>query len=133
MRAPRQPPPPRLWRIFFLAAAAIGALVGGLILWSAIRYRRRGDALPKQTLYNIPIELTYTVIPLVIVAFLFASTVRATSKVTGLVDNPDLTVEVIGFQWQWRFTYPEQDISIVGETDSRPSWLFRSMRPSGSS
>jgi cytochrome c oxidase subunit 2 len=107
----------RLWRLFFLAALGVGGLVAGLILWSALRYRRRSDELPKQTLFNIPLEVTYTVIPLVIVAILFASTMRATSKVNELAPDPDLVVEVTGFQWQWRFNYPDQGVDIIGATD----------------
>ena len=100
----------------------VGGLVAGLILWSAIRYRRRSDELPKQTLFNIPLEVTYTLIPLAIVAFLFASTMRATSKVNELAPDPDLVVEVTGFQWQWHFNYPAEGIDVVGELD-RPAEL----------
>lgn len=112
----------QLWRLFFITAMAVGGLVAGLILWSALRYRRRSDELPKQTLFNIPLEVTYTLIPLVIVAILFTSTMRATSKVNELAPDPDLVVEVTGFQWQWRFNYPKQAVDIVGELE-RPAQL----------
>ncbi|HEX2052291.1 MAG TPA: cytochrome c oxidase subunit II [Actinomycetota bacterium] len=108
------------WRLFTQMAAAIGALVWGLILWSVIRYRRRSDELPKQTLFNLPFEVAYTTLPLVIVAFLFISSMRATERVNSRVEDPDLTVEVTGFQWQWRFTYPEQRVDVIGE-NNRPA------------
>ena len=53
-----------LWRGLFWAAAVIGALVVGLILWAVFRYRHRGpvDELPAQTHSNIPLELFYTAV-----------------------------------------------------------------------
>lgn len=110
----------RIWRIFTSIALVIGLLVWGLILWSVIRYRRRSDELPKQTLYNIPIELVYTTLPLLVVAFLFSVTMQGVDRVNALASDPDLTVEVTGFQWQWRFNYPEHGIDVVGEVD-RPA------------
>lgn len=106
-----------VWRVFTSTALAIGALVWGLILWSVIRYRRRSDVLPKQTLFNIPLEIVYTTLPLVVVATLFVVSMRGTEQVNALSSDPDLTVEVTGFQWQWRFNYPEHGVDVVGETD----------------
>ncbi|HVL50926.1 MAG TPA: cytochrome c oxidase subunit II [Actinomycetota bacterium] len=110
----------RVWRIFFLTAAGVGTLVWGLILWSVVRYRRRSDELPKQTLFHIPIEVAYTTIPLIIVSVLFVVSMQATETVNARVHDPDVTVEVTGFQWQWRFNYPEHGFDIVGET-GRPA------------
>jgi cytochrome c oxidase subunit 2 len=106
-----------LWRFFALTAAGVGALVWGLILWSIVRYRRRSDELPKQTLFNIPMEILYTTVPLVLVAVLFTVSMRATEQVNSRVENPDVTIDVTGFQWQWRFGYQEEGVEIVGQTD----------------
>ncbi|MEX2587363.1 MAG: cytochrome c oxidase subunit II [Actinomycetota bacterium] len=106
-----------LWRLYFLIALGIGALVWLLIIWSVVRYRRRSDAMPKQTMFNIPLEIVYTVVPLVIVGFLFVATLQTLNQVSALADEPDLTVEVTGFQWQWRFVYPERNIDTIGQTD----------------
>ena len=59
------------------AAAAVFAVVSGLILWSVVRYRRRDDELPRQTHGNNRLELLWTLIPTVIVLVLFAFTLRA--------------------------------------------------------
>lgn len=109
-----------LWRLFFSTAVAVGGLVWVLIIWAVFRYRRRDDEMPKQTLANVPLEIFYTVVPLIIVGFLFAATMRSTSAVNALSADPDLVVEVTAFQWQWRFGYPQAGISVVGET-GRPA------------
>ena len=61
--------------------------------------------VPAQTRYNLPIEILYTVVPLVIVAVLFCYTARDEAEITKLADDPDNTVNVVGFQWSWTFNY----------------------------
>ena len=63
-----------LWQGFSIGAAIIGTLVVALVVWVVVRYRRRGDAIPKQVQYHIPLELTYTIVPILIVFGLFAAT-----------------------------------------------------------
>src|SRR5215213_10670277 len=72
-----------LWRGSVLAGLAVAALIWALVAWSVLRYRRRNDDLPSQTPYNIPLEVAYTVTPLVIVAVLFGFTVLTQEAVTG--------------------------------------------------
>lgn len=117
-----------LWRILLAAGVALGGLVTGLILWSVVRYRRpKGAApgdLPKQTAANIPIEVFYTVVPLVIVAVLFGITMRTQERVTRRSDTPGLAVEVTGFQWGWRFRYPAQGVTVVGDANDPPTLVL---------
>src|SRR5215207_146104 len=83
-----------LWRILLAAGIAVGGLVVGLVLWTTVRYRRPRDAapgqLPRQTDANVPIEVFYTVFPLVIVAILFGLTMRTQNRVTRTSDTPDV-------------------------------------------
>jgi cytochrome c oxidase subunit 2 len=65
----------------------------------------RSGEMPRQTQYNLPLEIVYTVIPFVIVAVLFYFTVVAQNIVNAKADNPDLRVRVVGFQWNWEFQY----------------------------
>jgi len=115
-----------LWRGLFWAAAVIGALVVGLILWAVFRYRSRGpvDELPKQTHAHIPLEIFYTAVPLLIVVVIFSVTVLTQNRVTKLSDHPDLRVEVTGFQWQWRFRYENEGITVVGDLDHPPTLVL---------
>ena len=57
-----------LWQGTWIVALGVAALVLGLLFAALILYRRRSDAdVPKQTRYNIPLEILYTMVPLVIV------------------------------------------------------------------
>jgi cytochrome c oxidase subunit 2 len=94
-----------LYRFVFTIAALIFVLVEGLIVWSVLRYRRRDDALPKQTHGNRIAEATWTIVPAFIVVVLFFLSLQAQDKVQAKVAQPDVVVDVVGFQWQWTMGY----------------------------
>jgi cytochrome c oxidase subunit II len=100
----------QLWQGAWIAAIAVGALVWGAILWSVIFYRKRGDTIPHQVRYNLPIEILYTVIPFVMVGVLFYFTARDENKITALSPHPNVVVDVTGFQWSWEFQYPQYPV-----------------------
>jgi len=90
------------------AALVVGVLVWGMIFWCSVAYRRRGDDLPRQTKYNLPLEAIYTVVPFLIVAVLFYYTAVTQSYVTDLRPQPDATVSVTAFKWNWQFNYNDR-------------------------
>jgi cytochrome c oxidase subunit II len=115
----------RVWNVFFIGALAVAGLVAVLITIVVIRFRRRDDSLPRQVRENIPIEATYTAIPLLIVGGLFALTVVSMWALDQPDDDEaDLIVEVTAFQWQWRFDYPESGASVVGTDEVVPELVL---------
>jgi cytochrome c oxidase subunit 2 len=92
-----------LWQGSWIAGLLVGAVVWGMILWAVIFHRKRGDKLPQQVRYNMPIEILYTVIPFVLIAVLFVYTARDENNVDAIPSNPAVTVNVTGFQWSWQF------------------------------
>lgn len=109
-----------LWQSSVFVALLVGGLVWGLIVFAVFRYRRRSDAMPAQGQYALKLEILYTVVPIVIVAVLFGFSYRTENPVNELVDNPDVTIEVQGFQWQWQFRYREEGITVTGQPDKLP-------------
>lgn len=109
-----------LWQGSWAAALATGVLVWGLILWSAMFHRRSRTKVevPPQTRYNMPIEALYTVVPLIIVSVLFYFTARDESKLLDTSKKPDLTVNVVGFQWSWGFNYIENVEGSTGDANT---------------
>lgn len=105
-----------LWQGMFITAAVVGGIVWALILWSVVRYRRRrGDqGLPKQTQYHLPLEITYTIIPIIIVAIIFVFVVKVENTVNRTSATAAVSVRVEAFQWGWRFTYLNADGSPIG-------------------
>jgi cytochrome c oxidase subunit 2 len=115
-----------LWIASVIAALVVGVAVWGLIFWCVVRYRKRGDELPAQTRYNLPIEIVYTIVPFLIIAVLFYYTAIVESAVTKESKNPDVTVEVVAFKWNWQFVYPEaktadqRPVTTVGTSEQIP-------------
>ena len=121
-----------LWQGFSIGAIVIGAFTLLLILWAALRFRARGndETLPRQTQYHLPLEVTYTVIPILIVFALFAATVVVENKVTAN-PPPATVIRVYAFQWGWQFTYPSTNFatptvgfSIRGQETNTPEMVM---------
>lgn len=71
-----------LWVGSWIAAMVIGVFVWALIGWAAVRYRRRHtDELPRQSRYNLPMEILYTLVPFLVIGVLFFFTVKAQNAV----------------------------------------------------
>ena len=100
-----------LYTIVFVIAAAIFFLVEGLIVWSVIRYRRRpGDIeLPPQTHGHNLAEIVWTVVPTIIVIFLFFISWQTLNTVEATTPQPDLRVKAVAGQFQWSFDYLPAD------------------------
>ena len=120
--------------MLFVVAAIIFVLVEAAIVFAVFRYRRRGDMLPPQFHGNNLLEVVWTVVPLLIVAGLFVVSWGVLNRVEAKADNPRVTVNVLGFQWQWQFTYqgerldlpagqPAEDLTIKG-TIAKPPVMY---------
>ncbi len=97
-----------LWQGAWIAALVTGVVVWGLIFYAVIRFRRRSDdEIPVQTRYNLPLEIFYTIAPVVMVIVFFSHTVKTQNAVlSDEPDNPpDNIIEVVGQQWSWTFNY----------------------------
>jgi len=117
-----------LWQGSWIAALAVGAITWGLILWPVVFYRRKKShtGLPVQTRYNLPIEVFYTVVPVIMIAVFFYFTARDEEKIMHVSSNPDHTITVTAVQWSWQFTYDTDggpDATTTG-TPAKPPTLY---------
>jgi len=103
-----------LWQGSWIAGLLVGCVVWGLILWAVIFHRKRGDKLPPQVRYNMPIEILYTIVPFVLIAVLFYYTAKDENAINAMSPNPAVTVNVVGFQWSWEFDYPQYGVKENG-------------------
>ncbi|MGB8380911.1 MAG: cytochrome c oxidase subunit II, partial [Dermatophilaceae bacterium] len=105
-----------LWVGTWIAALFVGFLVWGLTIWCLVVYRRKRDdhTLPPQLRYNVPIELLYTVVPVLMVAVLFYYTARDEAVLLNTDTKPDVTVNVVAKQWSWDFNYVDANVYESG-------------------
>ncbi|MFS0394011.1 cytochrome c oxidase subunit II, partial [Corynebacterium striatum] len=79
--------------------------------WNAKKAEKDGKGeFPKQLQYNVPLEMVLTIVPILIIMGLFFFTVQAQQKVTALDKNPEVTVDVTAYQWNWKFGYAENKV-----------------------
>ncbi|HQZ00898.1 MAG TPA: cytochrome c oxidase subunit II [Propionicimonas sp.] len=117
-----------LWVGAWIASLVVGVFVWGLILWVMVKYRRKhADESPRQTRYNLPLELLYTLVPFLIIGVLFFFTVHAQNGVLAKEQAPAHTVNVVGQKWSWTFNYMEADnpqvaavVNLAGTVDKIP-------------
>jgi cytochrome c oxidase subunit 2 len=108
-----------LWVNSWLVLLVVGIITWGLMGWAAIAYRRRKGqvGLPVQLRYNMPIEIFYTIVPLILVIGFFAFTARDQTILETQYDEPDVSITAIGKQWSWDFQYN-------GENDDETVWTM---------
>ena len=103
-----------LWLGSVAAATVVGVFVYALIFYAVVRYRKRGDEMPRQVRYNLPVEVLYTVVPFVIIAVLFYYTAISENYINKLTKDPQVTIGVVGFQWNWQFNYDQEQLQVTG-------------------
>jgi cytochrome c oxidase subunit 2 len=120
----------QLWTWSAIAALVVGAITWGAMFWAVAMHRKKRDddgTPPRQTQYNLPVEIVFTVVPTIIVAVLFAATVTVQNYVDNDPAEPaGLNVDVTAFQWNWEFGYPDakgadgRPVSTLGTSDTIP-------------
>jgi cytochrome c oxidase subunit 2 len=123
-----------LWTWSTVAALVVGVLMWTLMLWPVVFHRKRSDEMPRQIQYNLPLELIYTGIPFVIILVLFYYAVGAQNFVNHNEAKADVKVEVVSFQWNWEFRYPDarnqngDPVSTVGTSEVIPLLVVPAQR-----
>ncbi|MDX6325619.1 MAG: cytochrome c oxidase subunit [Nocardioidaceae bacterium] len=112
----KSPAATEFWQWTWVAAMVVGVLVWGLIFFVLFHYRRRSDdEVPIQTRYNLPMEILYTIAPVIVVVVFFKFVVDVQTDENKQVSHPDHVVKVVGEQWSWTFNY-YNDPALGGST-----------------
>ncbi|MEV7572598.1 cytochrome c oxidase subunit II [Arthrobacter nitrophenolicus] len=101
-----------LWVNSWIAALVVGIITWGLIVWCIVAYRRRKGTVgfPRQTSFNLPLEVFYLTIPLFMVLVFFYFTDRDQQAIDDRSQPADVVVDVRGKQWAWDFNYKAGDV-----------------------
>jgi cytochrome c oxidase subunit II len=105
-----------LWVGSWIAALVVGLLTWGLMLWCVTVYRKRksDDKLPIQLRYHVPLEITYVVLPIILIGVLFFYTARDIEAIEDVSTAPDTTIQIVGKQWSWDFNYLDEGVYETG-------------------
>jgi cytochrome c oxidase subunit II len=87
--------------------AAIVAFVTLLLFWVIVRYRARKNPTASRTTHNTPVEIIWTVLPVMILAVIAYPSFQLLRK-DMTIPEADLTIKATGYQWYWGYEYPDQ-------------------------
>jgi cytochrome c oxidase subunit 2 len=133
---PQATPAESVYHLSLLVFAVCGAIflvVGGLLAFTIVRFRRKAGDIsePAQVYGSNRIEVAWTVLPILIVLVLTMATARSIVAIQNKPAPADaLHVTVIGHQWWWEIRYPDLAIVTANElhvpvsTAARPALTF---------
>jgi cytochrome c oxidase subunit 2 len=84
-------------------------LVTGLLLVIIYRFEQRKNPKPAQFTHNSPLEITWTVVPIVILVFIGAFSLPVLFEQQEIPEG-DVHITVTGRQWFWSYEYPDEGI-----------------------
>ncbi|TNC70951.1 cytochrome c oxidase subunit II [Rubellimicrobium roseum] len=94
------------WIILFIVV-----FVTGLLLWVIYRYNERRNPKPAQFTHNSPLEIAWTVIPIVVLVFIGAFSLPVLFNQQEIPEG-DVHIKVTGYQWYWNYEYPDEGIAF---------------------
>ncbi len=105
-----------LWDRLLLLGTIVFILVEAVLVYIVFKYRRReNQPTPPQTHGSTKLEITWTLIPAVILVFIAVPTVRTIFITQGQAAPGALNIDVTGHQWWWEFRYPEYGVTTANE------------------
>ncbi|MGV6812041.1 MAG: cytochrome c oxidase subunit II [Brevirhabdus sp.] len=90
---------------------AIAVFTLALLAWVIVRYNAKANPEAATFTHNTPIEITWTIVPVVILVFIGAFSVPVLFD-QQKIPEADMTVKVTGHQWYWSYEYPDQEFEF---------------------
>ncbi|MEL6838007.1 MAG: cytochrome c oxidase subunit II [Pseudomonadota bacterium] len=89
----------------------ITLFVTGLLAWVIIRYNEKKNPNPATFTHNSPLEVAWTVVPIVILVFIGAFSLPVLFKQQE-IPEADINIKVTGYQWYWGYEYVDEGVQF---------------------
>ncbi len=98
-----------LFNVLLWTMVAVFVLVEGVLIYALIRFRSQPGRVASRTHGNLPLEITWTIIPTALVLGLGIWSVLTLFDLENPPSSEEnvLQVNVTGHQWWWEFEYPD--------------------------
>ncbi len=80
-----------------------------LLMYVMFRFRESANPTPSKTSHNTTIEIIWTVVPIVILAYIAWPSWQAHKQMSD-IPEADVTLKITGYQWYWNYEYPDEAI-----------------------
>lgn len=83
-----------------------------LLLAVILRYNSRSNPTPAKFTHNTPLEIAWTLVPVLILVVIGAFSLPALFRSQEMPANPDVVIKAMGNQWYWSYEYPDNGVSF---------------------
>ena len=90
-------------------------IITGIVIFVSIllaivilRFNAKANPTPAKFTHNVPLEVVWTVIPVLILLIIAVPSFRVLYK-NDRIEKPDMTLKITGYQWYWGYEYPDHD------------------------
>jgi cytochrome c oxidase subunit 2 len=90
---------------------AITSFVVGLLIFAILRFNRRVNPTPARFTHNTPLEIAWTLIPIMILIVIGAFSLPTLWKQQE-IPQADITIKATGYQWYWGYEYPDEGVAF---------------------
>ena len=104
--------------LLLVIITAITVFVTALLIYAIVRFNRKANPTPATFTHNSPIEVAWTVVPIVILVFIGAFSLPVLFKQQEIPEG-DINIKVTGYQWYWGYEYTDHEFAfdsfMIGE------------------
>lgn len=97
--------------LILVIITVITIFVTGLLIWVTIRFNQKRNPKPATFTHNSPLEVAWTVVPIVILVFIGAFSLPVLFKQQEIPVG-DITIKVTGYQWYWGYEYVDEGVAF---------------------
>ncbi len=101
---------------------AITIFVVALLGYVIVRYNQRANPKPATFTHNSPLEIAWTIVPILILVFIGAFSLPTLFKQQEIPDG-DVVIKVTGHQWYWTYEYVDDAVLFDSYMIGQPSTL----------
>lgn len=98
------------WMILVIITA-VCIFVAGLLLYAIVRFNRRANPNPAAFTHHTPIEIAWTLIPILILVFIGSFSLPELFRQQEIPEG-DITIKVTGYQWYWGYEYVDHEFGF---------------------
>ncbi|WP_417719776.1 cytochrome c oxidase subunit II [Salipiger sp.] len=106
--------------MLLIIITVICLFVIGLLAYALVRFKRGTNPTPSSFTHNTPVEVAWTLIPVLILVFIGAFSLPVLFKQQEIPEG-DVVIKVTGYQWYWGYEYVGTDIAYDGYLIGSPA------------
>jgi cytochrome c oxidase subunit 2 len=111
-----------VWSLYLWIGVGVAVLVLGTVAFAVVRYRDRPGRTPSRRAERTTVEVGTAALILAIVALLVFTTFHTEAREDNSSRPDAVAIDVDAFQWGWKFTYPGQGVTVIGNSDHEPNF-----------